>query len=132
MKLDELYHAAKAAQNMAYAPYSQFQVGAAIMDDLGNIHSGCNVENAAYPIGCCAEQSAVAQMRVQGGQKIQHILVVGREGQPCPPCGSCRQIILEHGNPETQVHLESTDHSFQSFAIKDLLPMAFDHSHLDK
>jgi len=132
MKLDDLYQAAKSVQKMAYAPYSDFQVGAAIKDEFGNIHIGCNVENAAYPIGCCAEQSAVSQMRAQGGQQIKHILVVGREGQPCPPCGACRQIILEHGDQKTQVHLETEGGSFQSFAIRELLPMAFGQSHLDK
>ena len=71
--LDNLIDAAKQARSRAYAPYSQFKVGAALMDENGNIHQGCNVENASYPIGCCAEQSAVSQMILSGGSHIQTI-----------------------------------------------------------
>lgn len=129
---DKLYQAAKKAQDMAYAPYSKFYVGAAICDERGNIHSGCNIENAAYPIGCCAEQSAVAQMIVNGGTTIKHILVLGQTGAACPPCGACRQIIFEHSDSSTQIHLELAPGEFNSRTISQLLPEAFHHSQLDK
>ncbi len=132
MNQDTLYKAAKAAQEKAYAPYSQFKVGAAIVDEKGHIHTGCNIENAAYPIGCCAEQSAVSQMIINGGKNIEHILIVGRNGEPCPPCGACRQVIFEHGNKDTQVHLETADNQLSCQSISSLLPDAFDHSQLDK
>lgn len=132
MNTKTLYKAAKMAQEKAYAPYSRFKVGVAILDENNTIHHGCNIENAAYPIGCCAEQSAVAQMILNGGTQIQQILVVGKPGEPCPPCGACRQIILEHGKQETMVHLESANGEFNSKSIAELLPDAFDHRQLDK
>jgi cytidine deaminase len=131
MTVKELFQAAKKAHKKAYAPYSKFYVGAAILDEHGQIHIGCNVENAAYPVGCCAEQSAVSQMIINGGKSIKEILIIGQKGQPCPPCGACRQIIFEHGDANTQVHLETAQSSFSSRSIKDLLPEAFDHSFLD-
>lgn len=132
MNFKNLHQAAQKAQLKAYAPYSKFYVGAAIIDDQGLIHSGCNVENAAYPIGCCAEQSAVAQMIVNGGKTIKHILIIGQAGRSCPPCGACRQIILEHGDQQTQIHLETSAGQFSTQSIDDLLPDAFDYSKLDK
>lgn len=132
MKLDALFEAAKKAQSLSYSPYSKFKVGAAILDNKGQIHIGCNVENAAYPIGCCAEQSAVSQMIVNGGQKITDILIIGKKGESCPPCGACRQIILEHGENTTRVHLETSPGQFISKKISELLPEAFDHSFLEK
>lgn len=132
MKLKELHSAAQKAQKQAYAPYSNFYVGAAIIDEMGVVHSGCNVENAAYPIGCCAEQSAVAQMIVKGGRTIKHILIIGKTGVSCPPCGACRQIISEHGDNETQIHLETAAGKFSTQSINDLLPDAFHHTQLDQ
>ena len=104
----------------------------AICDEKGQIHTGCNVENASYPIGCCAEQAAVAQMIVNGGTTIKHILIIGKPGQTCPPCGACRQIIFEHGDTETQIHLEVGSGEFTTKSLDQLLPEAFDHAHLDK
>jgi cytidine deaminase len=132
MNLKRLHQTALAAQEKAYAPYSKFFVGAAIIDENGLLHSGCNVENAAYPIGCCAEQSAVSQMILNGGNTIKHILIIGKSGEKCPPCGACRQIISEHGDNETQIHLETSLGQFSNHSINELLPDAFDHSKLAK
>jgi len=132
MKPEELYPHAKKAQSQAYAPYSKFPVGAAICDEHGHIHIGCNIENAAYPIGCCAEQAAVAQMIVNGGQLIKQILILGQSGVTCPPCGACRQILFEHGDQDTQVYLESGDGEFMVRSVQQLLPDAFDHCQLDQ
>ncbi len=129
---DALKQAALKARNTAYAPYSEFKVGAAILDEQGVIHSGCNVENAAYPLGCCAEQSAVSHMIIGGGKQIKQILIVGRAGEACPPCGACRQIILEHGDGNTLVHLEAGAGHFSTRPLSALLPEAFDHSQLSK
>ena len=126
----DLLKAAKKAHKKAYAPYSKFHVGAAILDEKGQIHIGCNVENAAYPVGCCAEQSAVSQMIVNGGTIIKNILIIGKKGEPCPPCGACRQIIFEHADQSTQIHLENTNGTFSKHAIKDRLPEALNHSFL--
>jgi cytidine deaminase len=132
MNLKDLHLTAQKAQKQAYAPYSNFYVGAAIVDEQGVIHSGCNVENAAYPIGCCAEQSAVAQMIVNGGHTIKQILIIGKAGVTCPPCGACRQIISEHGDNETQIHLETAPGQFSTQSINDLLPDAFRHTQLEQ
>ena len=132
MNQEQLFEAAKKAHKMAYAPYSKFKVGAAILDEHNHIHVGCNVENAAYPIGCCAEQSAVSQMIVNGGKLIKHILIIGRKGETCPPCGACRQIIFEHSDETTQIYLESSQGQFNSRSIEQLLPEAFHHSQLAK
>ncbi len=132
MNIKELHQAALKAQSKSYAPYSKFYVGAAIIDEHGIIHVGCNIENASYPVGCCAEQSAVSQMIINGGQTIKHILIVGKSGEACSPCGACRQIIFEHGDELTQIHLQSSETQFSSHNISDLLPSAFDGSKLDK
>lgn len=132
MNINLLLKAARKAQSKAYAPYSNFQVGAAIIDESNQVHLGCNIENAAYPIGCCAEQSAVASMIINGGHTIKHILVVGKPGEPCPPCGACRQIIFEHSEADTMIHLESSTNQLSSRTIDELLPEAFHHSQLDK
>lgn len=115
----------------AYAPYSQFKVGAAILDNQGHFHAGCNVENSAYPIGGCAEQAAVAAMILANGQRIQDIVIVSEQKNPCPPCGACRQIIAEHSQMTTRIHLIKQDGSLISYTIDELLPQAFSPKHLD-
>lgn len=130
-KLDPLKKAANHAMQQAYAPYSQFQVGAALVDEKGQLHAGCNVENSAYPIGCCAEQAAVAAMILSGGRVIQDIVVVAKKHNPCPPCGACRQIIAEHSDNQTLIHLINDDQSVTSYRVADLLPHAFNPQYLD-
>src|SRR6195952_3937614 len=99
----QLYAAAEAVRARAYAPYSRFQVGAAILADDGKIYAGCNVENAAYPIGNCAEASAIAAMLAGGGKRITRIYVTGPGSQPVTPCGGCRQRIREFAELDTPV-----------------------------
>ncbi len=124
-----LIAATTAAYKKAYAPYSKFHVGAALYDEKNNIHSGCNVENSAYPIGCCAEQAAVAAMILAGGHRIKDIVIQAHKNNPCPPCGACRQIIAEHGNADTRIHLVNPDQSLSSYRIEELLPQAFSTGH---
>ena len=90
-----LLAAAEAVRAHAHAPYSKFRVGAAILADDGNIYAGCNVENAAYPLGNCAEASAIAAMIAGGGRRIRTILTIGPGSEPVTPCGGCRQRIRE-------------------------------------
>ena len=94
---EDLISAATDARENAYARYSNYAVGAALVDDRGHLHVGCNVENAAYPLGNCAEVSAIAAMVQQGGKRIVKIAIVGGAGEigPCTPCGGCRQRIHE-------------------------------------
>ena len=103
--LDALFEAAKAAQAHAYAPYSHFKVGAAIRTPDGAMFSGCNVENAAYPQGACAEAGAIGAMALAGRRRIAEILVVGDGEGLCTPCGGCRQRIREFADAATPIHV---------------------------
>lgn len=122
---DALYKAAISALEQAYAPYSGFQVGAAVLDEHGQIHSGGNVENAAYPNGICAETSAIAAMVASGGRQIKAIAVAGRGAALCTPCGGCRQRIREFAEAGTPIHIcDETGHR-ASYRLDALLPMSF-------
>ena len=118
----DLIAAAVAAFGKAYAPYSRFAVGAAVRDEHGRIHAGCNVENAAYPIGNCAEASALAAMVVAGGRKIVEAAVVGAGEGLVTPCGGCRQRLREFGAPELPIHIcDETGAVRRTFTLDDLL-----------
>ena len=128
---DALAQAAMAAMPRAYAPYSQFQVGAAILDENGMIHTGVNVENAAYPQGSCAEAGAIAAMVMAGGKAIQAIAVSGRGDHLCTPCGGCRQRIREFATSDTPVVICGEDGIKAEFTLGDLLPHNFGPDNLD-
>ncbi|HTW28992.1 MAG TPA: cytidine deaminase [Acetobacteraceae bacterium] len=102
---DPLIAAALAARSHAYARYSNFLVGAALRAADGSIHAGCNVENAAYPEGTCAEAGAIAAMVLAGQHRIAEIVVAGRGPLPCTPCGGCRQKIREFAAPDTKIRV---------------------------
>lgn len=123
----QLFERAKAIRPRAYAPYSHFLVGAAIEDEQGQIHQGCNVENAAYPLGSCAEGGAIAAMIASGGTRIQRIAIVGgREGlEACTPCGGCRQRIAEFADAKTRILLFSDTKGMDETNIAALLPGSF-------
>jgi cytidine deaminase len=116
---------AKAALERAYAPYSKFQVGAAILAENGRIYSGCNVENAAYPEGSCAETAAIAAMVRDGARQIREIAVIGRGAELCTPCGGCRQRIREFAAADTKVHVCGPEGLRRSFTRDELLPASF-------
>ena len=128
--LPGLLRAAKHARSRAYAPYSKFKVGAAILADDGAVYSGGNVENAAYPNGVCAETSAISAMVLGGGKKIREIAVVAGGPKLVTPCGGCRQRIAEFAEPETPVHVCSPDGLKTTFTIAELLPASFDKRNL--
>jgi cytidine deaminase len=125
MLLDQLFQAAKAAKSQAYAPYSKFHVGAAILGGDGKIYAGCNVENAAYPSGTCAEAGAIAEMILGGAKKITAVMVIGDGDQLCTPCGNCRQRLREFAGSETPVHIADDKSIRQSFTLAELLPFSF-------
>ena len=127
-----LADAALAAMPMAYAPYSGFQVGAAILDESGHIHTGVNVENAAYPQGACAEAGAIAAMVMAGGKNIQAIAVAGRGDLLCTPCGGCRQRIREFASLDTPIVICGEDGIKATFTLEQLLPQSFGPDHLTK
>ena len=122
---ETLITAAIAAMDKAYAPYSGFSVGAAILDEHGVVHTGANIENDAYPQGCCAEASAISALVMSGGQQIQKIAVAGRGEVLCTPCGGCRQKIREFGSAQTEILICDETGLRQSFTLDELLPHSF-------
>ena len=123
--LDALFAAAVEARAQAYAPYSGYRVGAALLDESGRISAGCNVENAAYPVGTCAEAGAIAAMARAGRRRIAAVLVVAEGGGLVTPCGACRQRIREFALPETPVHLADPGGVRATLTLAELLPHAF-------
>ncbi|MEE9375902.1 MAG: cytidine deaminase [Rhizobiaceae bacterium] len=121
-----LFEAAKIAMKNAHAPYSKFQVGAAILTKSGSVFSGCNVENASYPEGWCAETSAIAQMVSAGETSIAEILVLADQKPKITPCGGCRQRIAEFADQTTLVHLCDHDGVVETVTIGQLLPAQFE------
>ena len=117
--------AAVAAREAAYAPYSRFRVGAAVRTRKGTIHRGCNVENAAYPEGICAEASALAAMVMAGERNVAAVAVVGGGDQLCTPCGGCRQKIREFAAPDTPILVCGPDGLRKTFLLGELLPASF-------
>ena len=130
---DALVAAARQVQQHAHARFSNYFVGAAVLDENGDVHVGCNVENASYPEGICAEANAIGSMVATGGRKIVAIAVVGDiEGTegfgsvgPCTPCGGCRQRIHEFADDETQIIMTGDDGELHALGIDDLLPESF-------
>lgn len=127
-----LITAATAAMPNAYAPYSKFNVGAAILVADGNIYSGCNVENAAYPVGSCAEAGAISAMVMAGQSTIHAIAVAGTGTELCTPCGGCRQRIREFANPTTPILICDTNGLRHSTTLNELLPLSFGPNNLQK
>ena len=121
----ELFAAAEAVRARAYAPYSNFHVGAAILADDGRIYAGCNVENAAYPVGNCAEPSAIAAMIAGGGKRIKRIYVTGPGSAPVTPCGGCRQRLAEFARADTKLHLCDENGVVETVTMGDMLPYGF-------
>lgn len=123
---------ANAAMNKAYVPYSEFKVGAVIETQNGKVYSGCNVENAAYPEGTCAEAGAIAAMVLDGEQQIDNIYVMGNGDQLVTPCGGCRQKIREFSQPDTKIHICGPEGVRKSLSMEELLPFSFGPENLQK
>ncbi len=120
-----LLEAAAEVRERAYAPYSNFKVGAAIRAESGRVYQGVNVENAAYPEGTCAEAGAIAAMIAGGDTRIAEIAVIADAPRPVPPCGGCRQKLAEFGSGDVKVTLATTRGAVQETSIAELLPGAF-------
>jgi cytidine deaminase len=121
----ELFEAARVAMRNAYAPYSRFPVGAAILTDSGKVFAGANMENSSFPEGWCAETSALAHMVMAGERKIAEVAVVAEKMARITPCGGCRQRLKEFGTADTLVHLCDTTGVVETVRLGDLLPKAF-------
>lgn len=116
---------AREMRERAYAPYSNHAVGAVLRTAGGKLYGGCNVENAAYPEGTCAEAGAIAAM-VAGGERLAvEVLVMGPDGPPCTPCGGCRQKLTEFCPPSTPVHICDSQSLLMTTSLAELFPHAF-------
>jgi cytidine deaminase len=128
-QIDEqsLIEAASKVRLNAHAPYSKYSVGAALLDENGQVHCGCNVENAAFGLGICAEASAICHMVAAGGKEIVALAVVGGadEIEPCTPCGGCRQNIREFAAEDARIILIGNECQTVTYSIEDLLPVSF-------
>lgn len=122
----DLIEAARTARKNAYAPYSKFFVGAALRAPNGNIYTGCNVENAAYPQGTCAEAGAISAMVLAGSDKISEIVIVGSGNAVVTPCGGCRQKIREFAGDDCSIVCCDEDGNVKGkFTLGELLPHSF-------
>ena len=129
--MQDLIEAAVAVRARGYAPYSRFQVGAAIRTHEGAIFSGCNVENAAYPQGVCAEAGAISAMIAAGQTRIAEVVVCGAGRLPVTPCGGCRQKLREFAGPEVFIHMvDETGGLVITRTVSQLLPDSFGPGHL--
>lgn len=120
-----LVNAAKAAMENAYAPYSKYHVGAAIRAEDGQVYAGCNVENAAYPEGTCAEAGAIGAMIAAGAKQIKDIVIIAVGDNKAAPCGGCRQKINEFAEPDLMVNVVNTAGDTTRFSLGEILPHSF-------
>ena len=124
--MQDLITAAKAARKKSHAPYSKFYVGAAMRDEQGHVHAGCNIENAAYPQGWCAECSAIAHLVMSGSKRITEVAVMGNGDALCTPCGGCRQKIREFAKGDVKIHCCTESGTLiKTFTLDELLPASF-------
>lgn len=125
-----LEDAARAVRENAYAPYSQFKVGAALKTASGSVFSGCNVENVAYPEGTCAEAGAIAAMIAAGESEIAEVYVIADSTEPVSPCGGCRQKLAEFSKGDVPVTMATLAGQELTVPLRELLPGAFATSHM--
>ena len=128
---EDLFAAAEAIRQKAHVPYSHFAVGAAILADDGQIYAGCNIENAAYPQGNCAEASAISAMIAAGAKRILRIYVTGPGHQPVTPCGGCRQRIREFAEPDAAIISHGIEGKPLHATLAELLPHSFGPDYLN-
>ncbi|MCA0922258.1 cytidine deaminase [Pseudooceanicola nanhaiensis] len=128
----DLREAAEKVRENAYVPYSKFKVGAALRGASGTIYVGCNVENVAYPEGTCAEAGAIAAMVAAGETEFTEALVIADSPTPVPPCGGCRQKLVEFGKAEVKLTMCTTDGAETVMTLAEVLPGRFDASHMER
>ena len=123
--VEKLLEAAQKVKENAYAPYSHFHVGAALITDTGEIFSGCNVENTSYGLTICAERNAIFRMIADGERRIAEILVIGDTEEFLPPCGACRQVMTEFSTNDTIVYLCNKHGQWEKTTMAELMPYTF-------
>ena len=122
---EKLFLEAKNVRENAHVPYSQFKVGAALLTENGSIISGCNVENAAYPLSQCAEASAIGNLISNGYKKIIEVVVIGSGNLLCSPCGGCRQRLREFASLDVSIHMCNSEGHLKTSTLAELLPDSF-------
>lgn len=127
---EKLIDKAKKIREKAYTPYSNFEVGAALLTESGKIYTGCNIENASYPVGCCAERVAIFKAISEGEKNFKKMAVVANTKEPVSPCGSCRQVMAEFFPKDMPIYLSNLRNDVYETTIEKLLPGSFQPSHL--
>lgn len=127
----QLFEVAQEAMKNAYAPYSHYTVGAAIICDDGQIYSGVNIENASYGLTNCAERTAIFKAISEGHQHVSRIVIINGTKELSKPCGACRQVMSEFMGPEDIVYLANCQNDFKEFTFKEILPLAFSDKDMD-
>ncbi|MCL2863940.1 MAG: cytidine deaminase [Lachnospiraceae bacterium] len=122
---DRLVAQARGMQEMAYVPYSNFRVGAALLTEEGKIFTGCNVENSAYGVCICAEQTAVVKAVSEGSKSFVAVAVAGDSDGPCLPCGACRQVLSEFAKPDMVLYCVGKDGEVKNFTLGEILAYSF-------
>ena len=125
MAKQELIEKAINIRANAYVPYSKFKVGAALETKSGKVYTGCNIENAAYPVSCCAERVAIFKAISEGETDFLEMAVAADTERPVPPCGSCRQVMSEFFKPDMEIHLTNLNKEIKTFTVESLLPFSF-------
>jgi cytidine deaminase len=123
--MKKLLEAAQKVKENAYAPYSHFHVGCALVTDTGKMYSGCNVENTSYGLTICAERNAIFRMNADGERRIAEILVTGDTEDFLPPCGACRQVIAEFSQKDTVVYMCNKHGKCKKTTVGELIPFTF-------
>lgn len=128
---DHLLAQAQNIRKKAHAPYSKFKVGACIRADNGKFYTGCNIENAAYPLGICSEASAICAMISDGAHRIDEIVIIGSSDKFCSPCGGCRQRIREFATEQLKITMCNQNGDSKTMTLAELLPESFGPEHLE-
>ena len=123
MTEEELIAMARQYRERAYAPYSHFAVGAAVLARSGRAYGGCNIENASYPVGLCAERTAIAKAVSEGEREFEALAVIADSDGPCPPCGMCRQFLAEFRIP--RILMADLKGNIRAVSLEELLPFSF-------
>ncbi|HLS35747.1 MAG TPA: cytidine deaminase [Bacillota bacterium] len=129
---EKLIEQAKHIREKAYTPYSNFNVGAALLTKSGEIYTGCNIENASYPVSCCAERVAIFNAISEGHKQFQGMAVVADTNGPVSPCGSCRQVMAEFFDKDIPIYLLNLQDNVIETNIEELLPSSFQPKHLEE
>lgn len=131
MDVQELIAEAMKAKENAYVPYSHFRVGAALLTESGRVYTGCNIENVSYGATNCAERTAVFKAVSEGEREFKAIVITGDNGDYLPPCGICRQVLLEFGKDSMEVILANSIEDYKVTTLGELLPGAFSSKNLN-